>query len=146
MNLRVEYCPGDIEVTVRGPKDSSELLRILSLLQEDNKKFWGWDDHKVAVAISPKSIIWAEMVDNKVFVYTSDAMYETSMGLAELENKWERCGFFRCAKSFVINLNAVQSLRSCPGGRIEAIMTTGEKVIVSRRYSALLRERIQEGV
>lgn len=55
-------------------------------------------------------------------------------------------GLFRCAKSFVINLNAVRSLRSCPGGRIEAVMITGEKVIVSRRYSALLRERIQERV
>ncbi len=146
MNFRVEDCPGDIEIIIRGPKDSPELARIRSLLQEDNERLWGWDDHRVAVAISPKAIVWAEMVDNKVFVYTSDAIYETSMGLAELENKWEAFGFFRCAKSFVINLHAVQSLRSCSGGRIEAIMATGEKVIVFRRYSPLLRERIQEGV
>lgn len=146
MNLRVEYCSGDVEVTVRGPEDDPELLRILSLLQEEHKRFWGWDEQRVAVAIAPTSIIWAEMVDNKVFVYTSDAMYETAMGLAQLENQWEQYGIFRCAKSFVINLNAVQSLRSCAGGRIEARMVTGEKVMVSRRYASLLRERIQEGV
>ena len=146
MDLRVEYCPGDIEVTVRGPENSPELLRILALLQEDNQRLWGWDEQKAAVMISPNSIVWAEMVDNKVFVYTPDAMYETSTGLAKLEAQWESFGLFRCAKSFVINLNAVRSLRSCPGGRIEAVMITGEKVIVSRRYSALLRERIQERV
>lgn len=145
MILQVQYCPGDVKVTVQGPQDSPELLHLLSLLQEEKKQFWAWDERGDAVPISPKSIIWAETVDNKVFVYTLDAFYEIPMGLAELENKWGSFGFFRCAKSSVINLNAIRALRSCPGGRIEAMMATGEKVMVSRRYSSLLRERIQEG-
>ena len=81
----------------------------------------------------------------KVFVYTEKAMYQITLGLSDLEGRWEEMGFFRCAKSVVINLNAVTSLRSCPGGRIEARMVTGEKVVVSRRYAPLLRARIQEG-
>lgn len=143
VNLKVEHCLGEVEVTIKGPKNSPELLRILSLLQTDIQRFWVLDEQHVAIAISPKSIVWAEMVDNKVFVYTQQGMYETSMSLAELENKWEQLGLFRCAKSCVINLNAITSLRSCPQGRIEAIVSTGEKVIVSRRYAAILRERIQ---
>ena len=94
MILQVQYCPGDVKVTVQGPQDSPELLHLLSLLQEEKKQFWAWDERGDAVPISPKSIIWAETVDNKVFVYTLDAFYEIPMGLAELENKWGSFGFF----------------------------------------------------
>ncbi len=146
MEVRVEYSSGDVEVVVRGPKDSPELLRILDLLNADNQRLWDLDEEKRAVPISPKSIVWAEVVDNKAFVYTENSFYEVSVGLGELENRWESLGIFRCAKSSVINLNAVHALRSCPGGRIEAIMVTGEKVMVFRRYAPLLRGRIQEGV
>ena len=94
MDLRVEYCPGDIEVTVRGPENSPELLRILALLQEDNQRLWGWDEQKAAVMISPNSIVWAEMVDNKVFVYTPDAMYETSTGWPNRKLNGKASAFF----------------------------------------------------
>ena len=145
MEISVEYHPGEVQVIVRGPEDSEELLRILSLLRGEQDKLWGWDEHRTMVAISPQQIIWAEMVENKVFVYTEKAMYQTFFGLSDLEGRWEEMGFFRCANSVVNNLNPVTSLRSCPGGRIEARMVTGEKVVVSRRYAPLLRARIQEG-
>ncbi len=145
MEIRVEYHPGEVQVIVRGPKDSEELVSILSMLRGEQDKLWGWDEHRTMIAISPAQIVWAEMVENKVFVYTEKAMYQTTLGLGDLEARWEEKGCFRCGKSVVINLNAVVSLRSCPGGRIEARMVTGEKVVVSRRYAPLLRARIQEG-
>ena len=97
------------------------------------------------MAISPSEIIWAETVENRVFVYTKNALYQIALRLGELESRWEEQGLFRCAKSAVINLNAVRRLHSSPGGRIEAEMDTGERVMISRRYAPLLRDRIQEG-
>ena len=102
------------------------------------------------MAISPGEIIWAETVENRVFVYTKNALYQIALyqialRLGELESRWEEQGLFRCAKSAVINLNAVRRLHSSPGGRIEAEMATGERVMISRRYAPLLRDRIQEG-
>lgn len=144
MDILVEHRPGGVQVIVQGPEGSEELLRIVSLLRADDRRLWGWDEQRTSVALSPAEIVWAEMVDGKVFVYMARAMYQTSLSLGELEGRWEDLGLFRCAKSTVINLNAVRSLRSRPGGRIEAALTTGERVIVSRRYAPLLRERIQE--
>mgnify|MGYP001126905553 CR=1 FL=1 len=46
MEISVEYHPGEVQVIVRGPEDSEELLRILSLLRGEQDKLWGWDEHR----------------------------------------------------------------------------------------------------
>ncbi len=35
MNIRVEHAPGEVQVILRGPEDSAELLRILAMLEQD---------------------------------------------------------------------------------------------------------------
>jgi DNA-binding LytR/AlgR family response regulator len=42
----------------------------------------------------------------------------------------------------VVNLHRIRSLSSREAGRIEAILETGERLMVSRRYAPLLRERL----
>ena len=34
------------------------------------------------------------------------------------------------------------SLKNCGAGRIEAVMKSGEKILISRHYAPLLRERL----
>ncbi len=84
-------------------------------------------------------------MDDRVFVYTAGAVYQAACSLTALELRWESVGLFRCGKSTVLNPNAVQSLRSRPAGRIEAVLQTGEKIIISRRYAPVLREKLQGG-
>lgn len=144
MKICVENCSGELQVILRGPAEGEELLRIMALLRGIDRKLWGRDEKHDTIAIAPGEIVWAETVENKVFVYTKDTFYQIALSLGELESRWEGQGLFRCAKSAVINLNAVCRLRSCMGGRIEAEMNTGERVMISRRYAPLLREKLQE--
>lgn len=145
MELQVAYRPGEVRVIVQGPEGSEELRRILTLLQSSADKLWALDDQHRTAAVPSEDIIWAETAEDKLFIYTAAAIYQADCGLGTLELRWGSCGLIRCGKSAVVNLNAVQSLRSLPGGRIEAVLQTGEKVIVSRRYAPALREKLQEG-
>lgn len=145
MELQIEYTPGPVRVILRGPEDSRELQQLLVLLQSGTDRLWVLDEERAAVALSAAEILWAETVEDKVFVYTGDAMYRAACSLAALEVFGEAAGLFRCGKSTVVNLHAVQSLRSRPGGRIEALLKTGEKVVISRRYAPILREKLQGG-
>lgn len=144
MKIQLEHldCP-EVQVILRGRADSQELLRLLALLQATDKKLCVWDGQHRTVLLSAQQVIWCEMVDEKVFVYTRSNLYQTSLGLGELESQWEDAGFFRCAKSAVVNIHQIRSLASCPGGRIEALLSSGEKLIISRRYAPLLRERLK---
>ncbi len=145
MELQIEYRPGEVRVILQGPRDSQELERILSLLQWGADKLWAADGQGGSAAILPRDIVWAETVDDKLFVYTAESMYQADCSLASLELRWGQLGLFRCGKSALINLHAVQSLYSRPGGRIEAVLQTGERVMISRRYAPALREKLQEG-
>ncbi len=145
MELSVEYVTGPVQVLVRGPRDSEELLRIMALLRGEERRLWVWDEERNTVGISPSEIVWAETLEDKVFVYTAGAIYRTAMKLGELESRWEDLGLSRCAKSTVVNLNAVQKLSIRPGGRIECLLCTGERILVSRRYAPMLRARVSEG-
>lgn len=145
MELQIEYRPGPVRVILQGEQDDPELQRIAALLHTDTDKLWVQDEQHCTAALSPAQIVWAETVEDKLFVYTADAVYRAAGSLAALEVRWGGWGLFRCGKSAVVNLNAVQRLRSCPGGRIEAVLCTGEKVLISRRYAPALRDKLQGG-
>ncbi len=65
-----------------------------------------------------------------------------SLPLAELEDRWGDLGLFRCGKSWAVNLHEIRKLKSCPAGKIEALLSTGEKLLISRHYALMLRERL----
>ena len=54
-------------------------------------------------------------------------------------------GLLRCGKSCIVNLYAIRRLRSCGAGRIEATLSTGERLMISRHYAPALRERLGMG-
>ena len=41
-----------------------------------------------------------------------------------------------------MNLHHIRTLKSRPGGRVEILLETGEKLMASRHYAPLLRERL----
>ena len=100
------------------------------------------DGEREATLLSPREVVYCESVDERTFVYTSGAVFQTALSLAELEDWYGGLGLFRAGKSAVVNLHHIRTLKSRPGGRIEAALETGEKLMVSRHYAPLLRERL----
>jgi len=60
-------------------------------------------------------IILIQREDRSTVIYTSQERFTTSEGLSELEEKLDSDSFFRCHKSYIINLNAIS--RIYPYGR-----------------------------
>ena len=50
---------------------------------------------------------------------------------------------FRCSKSMVLNTEKVDYARPSLSGRFEAVLSNGEKVIVSRKYVADLKRMLE---
>lgn len=93
--------------------------------------------------VSVRDILYAESVDRATFVYTKDGVYKTPYSLQSLEAAYINRGFFRCAKSMLINIYRISALRSESGGRIDATMENGEHVIISRKYAKELRRELK---
>ena len=143
MKITVEHVDtAENEVILRCPALDEEMLGVLSLLRSGLQRLCVWDAGRQTTLLAPDEVVYCETVDDQVFVYTCRAMYQTALSLGELESRYGSLGFFRAGKSAVVNLHHIRSLESQGAGRIQATLATGEKLIVSRRYAPLLRERL----
>ena len=142
MKITVEHIDSEEnEVILRCRELDDEMLRLLAGMQ----KLLVWNEQKELLPLNVSETVYCETVEEKTFVYTENGMYQTALTLSELEERWAAMGLLRCGKSCVANLYAIRRLRSCGGGRIEATLSTGEKIVISRHYAPALRERLGMG-
>ena len=144
MKIPVEHTgSAENEVVLRCPSLDEEMLGVLSLLRSGLQRLCVWDGSRQTTLLTPNEVVYCETVEDQVFVYTGQAMYQTALGLGELESRYGGLGFFRAGKSTVVNLHHIRKRESQGAGRIEATLATGEELIVSRHYAPLLRERLR---
>ena len=130
------------EIVLRCRELDDEMLHVLSLLRSGMQTICGWTEDRQMVFLRPGEVLYAESVDDRTWLYCEDAVRRTALTLAELESRYESLGFCRVSRSMVVNLHGIRQLKSCAGSRIEATMRNGEKVLISRHYGPLLRERL----
>lgn len=92
-----------------------------------------------------QDVYYFEALDEKVFAYTKDKVYEIKSRLYELEETYMAYHFIRCSKSVVINLMLLGSISPALNGRFFAHMKNGEKLIISRQYAAAIKAIVMGG-
>lgn len=75
-------------------------------------------------------------------MYLEKEVYETKLRLYELEDTFQGTDFFRASKSCILNLAKVKGLSPAFNGRFEALMRNGEKIIISRQYVPVLKQKL----
>lgn len=144
MKITVEHVDiEENEIVLRCKSIDDEMLHILSFLKSRSQKLCAFKDKNELILLSPDTVYYCESVDEKVFLYCENNVYETALNLSELENNYSSIGFLRVSKSMVVNLNKIKRLKSYTSGRIEVHMNNDEKIIVSRHYAPILRQKLE---
>ncbi|GAA0114916.1 MULTISPECIES: LytTR family DNA-binding domain-containing protein [Clostridium] len=144
MKITVEHTDvEENEIILRCKSIDEEMLHILSLLKSRTQKLCVFKEKSELILLSPDSVFYCESVDEKVFVYTKEDVFQTGLNLAEIESSYSDVGFLRISKSIIINLHKIKSLKSYTSGRIEVYLKSNEKVIVSRHYAPILRQKLE---
>ena len=141
MKIEIEAGYPDIAILIKCPAITEEIRKVEALLSNSKQKLFCIQNQKKRL-VDKQDVLYVESVDKRSFLYTADEVYESNLKLYELEELLDPSGFFRSAKSQIINIAKIKSL--CPdfGGRIEVEMENGEKVIISRQYAGGFKERI----
>lgn len=129
------------EIIIRCRNMDERMLKLIYALKEGQEKLTGIRDGNY-FQIAPREIYYFEAVDNKVFLYLEREVYETKQKLYELEEQFVGTDFFRASKSCIVNLAKVKSVSPAFNGRFEALMKNGERVIISRQYVPVLKEKL----
>lgn len=128
------------EIIVKCDYIDENITKLLNQLKTGSKtKMNFYKDSKI-VLLEQNEILYFESVDDKVFAYTSDDVYETKSKLYMLEAELPANIFFRASKAVIVNIDKIDSLSPAFGGRFEAVLQNGYKVIISRNYINTLKE------
>ena len=67
---------------------------------------------------------------------------EVKEKLYQVEELSEMLPFMRISKSMIINLDKIRHISPALGGRFEALLDNDEKVIISRQYVPILKDKL----
>lgn len=95
--------------------------------------------------IPVSDIFYIESVDNRVFIYTEEKIYETRQKLYELEDILNEKRFLRVSKPVLLNLMKIESIKPALNGRFIAALKSGEKIVISRKYVPNLKKALKGG-
>lgn len=94
---------------------------------------------------SLESVYYFEALDEKLFAYTGEQVYEVKMRLYEAERAFERFHFVRCSKSVILNLLLLEGISPALNGRFFAHMKNGERLMISRQYAGKMKKIVMGG-
>jgi DNA-binding LytR/AlgR family response regulator len=143
MKIIIEECKPEEEeqIIIRCKELDENILKLLSELKMGQKKLAGIKDGNITM-IDPANVYYFEGVDNKVFLYSKQNVYETKLKLYEIEDEYENTNFFRASKSVILNVTKIKSISPAYSGRFEALLFNGEKVVISRQYVPELKKKL----
>lgn len=104
------------------------------------------EDNGRQYRILQSEVYYLESVDKKAFIYTRDSVYRSADRLYQIESEIGSNGFIRVSKSCLINVNFLESVTSLTNSRLEATLSNGERVCVSRMYIPAIKDAISRGV
>ncbi len=134
--------PGEEDqIIIRCREMDENLLKLISGLKLNQRKIAGSRDGNITM-IDPAEVYYFEGVDNKVFMYCKQNVYETRFKLYEIEEDYKNTSFFRASKSVILNVSKIKSISPAYSGRFEASLFNGEKVIISRQYVPELKKKL----
>ncbi|MCI8484961.1 MAG: LytTR family transcriptional regulator [Lachnospiraceae bacterium] len=129
------------EVIIKCRLLDEELMRLINHFKQGGENLTVYREGEVFF-LKPDEVFYFESVDQKVFAYCRSEVYQVKRKLYELLEDLPAQDFVRVSKSSILNLNQIKSLAPAFGGRYEARLKNGEKVIISRQYVGPLKEKL----
>jgi DNA-binding LytR/AlgR family response regulator len=92
--------------------------------------------------IPRSSVRWVEAQGDYARLFTTDGSHLVRIPLAQLEERWEKAGFVRIHRSYLVPINLITELQLGGNGYHVVIGDEERKLPVSRRHTRELKDRI----
>jgi DNA-binding LytR/AlgR family response regulator len=144
---RVEEAVERVAVAVESAHESADERGT----RHDGRNGHRADEEMIAVAnmhggttrlLARSSIHYVQSYGDFVRVVTADGRYLLRSTLAEIEERWDREGFFRVHRQYVANLRQAVELRPQLGGTAELAFPGDQVIPVARRHAGELGRRL----
>lgn len=142
MKLRLKENPNvELTVTVEYPEPSSQLTRIIQKLKSEEQFLIGSENGRNYKVMAP-DIFYVESVDKRTFIYTKEMVFRSEKRLYQLEDVLKAYEFVKVSRTCLVNMNELVHIKALPNSRLEAELSNGEKIVVSRTYIPEIKRRV----
>jgi DNA-binding LytR/AlgR family response regulator len=87
--------------------------------------------------INPHEILYIKARDNYSIIWLKDnKIYTVCMGLSQIENRLQNFNFFRCHRSFLVNMNYIREI--IKGKSCHLVISSGDYIPIARRKIFLM--------
>ncbi|EKS8376097.1 TPA: LytTR family transcriptional regulator [Bacillus cereus] len=93
--------------------------------------------------ISCSIIYYLEYLERKVFIYTKENIFEMKSPLYKLQYTLPD-NFIRISKTTIVNIHFLNKFSAKTSGNLEALLSNGENLIVSRKYVSSLKKKLKQ--
>lgn len=131
----------EAEIKISYPEMNCRLDRLIKYIKQYSFIFQAKTETGLCF-IPAEQIYYIDSADSKTFLYAKDKVYGCAESLSALEYMLEDSSFVRISKNCIVNINFLKSVNPLWNHRLEAILSNGEKLVVTRHYIDGLKEKI----
>jgi len=143
LRLNQNTAQKDIEISISYPVKNKTVERIVSLIKSVDKQIECFsDDGKNWVNVS--DIYYIESVDKKTIAFCEKENYQIRKRLYQVYEELADNGFVQISKYCILNINKLEKITPLLNSHMEAILSNGKCLYVTRKYLAGIKQGLKE--
>ena len=145
MTVKLEQHPvqKEIEVIIKYSQKTKVVERIISLIKSVNIQIQCYSDDETLL-VNASDIFYIESIDKKSIVCCEENNYQIKEKLYQIYEKLKSAGFVQISKYCIMNINKLEKVKSLENSHLEAILSNGKRLYITRKYLADIKRMLQE--
>ena len=144
LKLEQNIKQNDIEVLITYPQKNQYVERLVSLINSTDMQMPCYSRNEL-ILVNASDILFIERtVDKKTMVNCEKSCYQSKEWLYQIFEKLRNIRFVQISKYCILNLNKLKKIKRLPNSHLEAVLTNGKSLYVTRKYLAELRRILME--
>jgi len=143
INLEQNELQKDIKVSITYPVKNKTVDRIVSLIKSVDTQIECYSDD-IVKQVNVSDIYYIESVDGKTVVCCEKEKYFVKSRLYQIYEKLRDNGFIQISKYCVLNINKLEKFRPLDNYRLEAVLSNGVYLCITRKYISGIKQILQE--
>jgi DNA-binding LytR/AlgR family response regulator len=143
LKLEQNNAQNDIEIVITYPAKNKILERIVSLIKSVDAQIECYSDDIVKL-VNVSDIYYIESIDKKTLVFCEKGNYQIKKRLYQVYDELADNGFVQISKYCIMNMNKLEEIKPLANSHLEAVLSNGKCLYVTRKYLANIKRRLQE--
>jgi DNA-binding LytR/AlgR family response regulator len=123
----------DIEITIEYPVKNKIVERIVSFIKSTSSQIECYSDD-IVKPVNVSDIYYIESIDKKTVIFCENENYQIKNRLYQIYIKLKDKGFVQISKYCLLNINKLERIKYLANRHLEAVLSNGKILYVTRRY------------